>query len=76
MKVIVAVCAEYRPMKSFAVRAGYGTAGLIAGGSGFDAMRGLSFGIGLRSERVTFDYAVTPSGDLGQAHRFGVGVRF
>jgi long-subunit fatty acid transport protein len=67
---------EYRPMKSFVLRAGYSTAGLIAGGSGFDAMRGLSFGIGLKSERVTFDYAVTPAGDLGQAHRFGIGVRF
>lgn len=67
---------EYRVVKGFAFRAGYGTAGLIAGGSGFDAMRGLSFGLGLKYERVTFDYAVTPSGDLGQAHRFGVGVRF
>ncbi len=67
---------EYRVVKSFVVRAGYGTAGLIEGGSGFDAMRGLSFGLGLRSESVVFDYAVTPAGDLGQAHRFGVGVRF
>jgi long-subunit fatty acid transport protein len=67
---------EYHVVKSFVVRAGYGTAGLIAGGSGFDAMRGLSFGIGFKTERVTFDYAVTPAGDLGQAHRFGVGVRF
>ena len=67
---------EYRLVKGFAFRAGYGTAGLIAGGSGFDAMRGLSFGLGLKYERVSFDYAVTPSGDLGQAHRFGVGVKF
>jgi long-subunit fatty acid transport protein len=67
---------EYHVVKTFVVRAGYGTAGLIAGGSGFDAMRGLSFGIGFKTERVAFDYAVTPAGDLGQAHRFGVGVRF
>ncbi len=67
---------EYRVQKSFAVRAGYGTAGLVAGGSGFDTLRGLSFGLGLKSERVSFDYAVTPAGDLGQTHRFGVGVRF
>lgn len=72
----VAFGGEYRVVKGFTFRAGYGTAGLIAGGSGFDAMRGLSFGLGLKYERVSFDYAVTPSGDLGQAHRFGVGVRF
>lgn len=67
---------ELRVAKGFAFRAGYGTAGLIDGGSGFDALRGLSFGVGLKSERATLDYAVTPSGDLGQAHRFGIGVRF
>lgn len=67
---------EIRVIKSFALRAGYGTAGLIAGGSGFDAMRGLSFGLGLKNERVIFDYSVTPAGDLGQAHRFGIGLRF
>ncbi len=67
---------EYCVAKSFAVRAGYGTAGPVAGGSGFDTLRGLSFGLGLKSERVSSDYAVTPAGDLGQAHRFGVGVRF
>ena len=27
-------------------------------------------------EAVSFDYAVTPSGDLGAAHRFGLGFRF
>lgn len=67
---------EWRVVKNFVFRAGYGTASAVAGGSGFDAMRGLSFGLGLKWERVSFDYAVTPSGDLGQTHRFGVGVKF
>ena len=67
---------EFRALKSFVFRAGYATAGAIAGGSGFDAARGLSFGVGVLKDGLSFDYAVTPSGDLGQAHRFGLGYRF
>lgn len=67
---------EFKALKNFAFRAGYATAGRIDGGSAFDAMRGLSFGVGLRKDALSFDYAITPSGDLGQAHRFGLSYRF
>ena len=67
---------EYRVLKSFVFRAGYGTAGAISGGSGFDAARGLSFGVGVRKDGLSFDYAITPSGELGSAHRFGISARF
>ncbi len=67
---------EFKALKNFVFRAGYATAGRIDGGSAFDAMRGLSFGVGVAKDALSFDYAVTPSGDLGQAHRFGLTVKF
>ncbi len=67
---------EFKALKNFAFRAGYTTAGRIDGGSAFDAMRGLSFGVGISKDALSFDYAVTPSGDLGQAHRFGLRYSF
>ncbi|MBI5246684.1 MAG: PorV/PorQ family protein [Elusimicrobia bacterium] len=66
---------EYKVMTGFAFRAGYTTAG-VAGGSGIDAARGLSFGVGVGKDGLSVDYAIVPSGDLGAAHRFGLGYRF
>lgn len=67
---------EFALLKGFAFRAGYTTASRIDGGSGFDAARGLSFGVGVEKDGLGIDYAVTPSGDLGQAHRFGLSWKF
>lgn len=67
---------EFTALKNFVFRAGYATAGRIEGGSAFDALRGLSFGVGIAKDALSFDYAVTPSGDLGQAHRFGLTLKF
>lgn len=67
---------EFRVLKGFAFRAGYTSASQIAGGSGFDAARGLSFGVGVEKDGLGIDYAITPSGDLGQAHRFGLSWKF
>jgi len=67
---------EYRALKGCALRAGYATASTIGGGDGFDAARGLSFGVGVGKEGLSVDYAITPSGALGSAHRFGLGYKF
>ncbi len=71
-----AIGGEFKALKNFSFRAGYATAGRVDGGSAFDAMRGLSFGVGIANGGLSFDYAITPSGDLGQAHRFGLSARF
>lgn len=46
---------EYQAVKSFFLRAGYTTQTAITGGSGFDAARGLTMGLGLRNEKWGLD---------------------
>lgn len=67
---------EFQAVKSLYLRAGYTTQTAITGGSGFDAARGLTMGLGLRNEKWNLDYAVLPSGELGRSHRFSLGTRF
>jgi long-subunit fatty acid transport protein len=67
---------EYKVIKNVWVRAGYTTQTAITGGTGFDAARGLTLGLGLRNERWSLDYAAVPMGELGSTHRFTVGARF
>lgn len=67
---------EFQAVKSFFLRAGYTTRTAIAGGSSFDAARGLTMGIGAGTERWSLDYAIMPSGELGRSHRFSLGARF
>ena len=67
---------EYQAVKNLCLRAGYTTQTMITGGTGFDAARGLTMGLGLRNERWSLDYAVLPSGELGRAHRFSLGTRW
>lgn len=52
-----------------ALRAGYKTQ---SGGS----LGGISFGFGVRASKYTVDYAYTSMGDLGQAHRLSLTLRF
>ena len=67
---------EYRALKDVYLRAGYTTQSAISGGTGFDATRGLTLGVGLRTTRWTLDYAAVPMGELGSAHRFTLGARW
>lgn len=67
---------EYQAIKNVYLRAGYTTQTAIAGGSGFDAARGLTLGLGLRRDGWTLDYAAAPMGDLGSTHRFTLGARW
>ncbi|MEK7381681.1 MAG: PorV/PorQ family protein [Elusimicrobiota bacterium] len=67
---------EFQAVKNLYLRAGYTTQTAITGGSGFDAARGLTMGLGLRNERWSLDYAVLPTGELGRSHRFSFGARW
>lgn len=67
---------EYRAAKGLFLRAGYTSKSALPGGSGFDAARGLTLGLGLAGERWSLDYAALPMGELGSAHRFSVGWSF
>ncbi len=63
---------EYQAIRSVFLRAGYTTQSAIAGGSGFDAARGLTLGVGLRRGSLGLDYAAVPMGELGSTHRFSL----
>jgi len=67
---------EYQAIKDVLLRAGYTTQSAVAGGSGFDAARGLTLGLGLRHERWSLDYAAVPMGELGSTHRFTLAARW
>ena len=67
---------EFKAMPNVFLRAGYTTQTAIAGGSSFDAARGLTLGVGFRADRWTIDYAAVPMGELGSTHRFTLGARF
>ncbi len=67
---------ECQAVKNLYLRAGYTTQTAVTGGTSFDAARGMTFGLGLRNERWSLDYAVLPTGELGRSHRFSFGVRW
>ncbi|MDX6768772.1 MAG: PorV/PorQ family protein [Elusimicrobiota bacterium] len=67
---------EYQAIKNVFLRAGYTTQTAVTGGSGFDAAKGLTLGLGYRDARWSLDYAVLPSGELGRSHRFSLGARW
>jgi hypothetical protein len=67
---------EFQALKNVFLRAGYTTQTAITGGSSFDAVRGLTLGVGFRADRWTIDYAAVPMGELGTTHRFTLGARF
>jgi hypothetical protein len=67
---------EYRAFKDIYLRAGYTTQSAITGGTGFNAIDGLTLGVGFRSSRWTIDYAAVPMGELGSTQRFTLGARF
>ncbi|MEK7382773.1 MAG: PorV/PorQ family protein [Elusimicrobiota bacterium] len=67
---------EWQPIRNVMLRGGYTTKTTTAGGSGFDAARGLTLGMGLRNTKWMLDYAILPMGELGRSHRLTLGARF
>jgi len=66
------VGAEYLPVPEFAVRLGYRTGPQDLGTLG--ALSGLTAGLGVHVGPLSLDYAITPYGKLGMAHRIGLGA--
>jgi outer membrane protein OmpA-like peptidoglycan-associated protein len=64
------VGAEYLPVPEFAVRLGYQTGPQDLGTLGM--LSGLSAGFGVGVGPLILDYAITPYGKLGMAHRIGL----
>ena len=64
------VGAEYLPVPEFAVRLGYQTGPQDLGTLG--ALSGLTAGLGVGVGPLSLDYAITPYGKLGMAHRIGL----
>ncbi len=67
---------EYRAVAGVSLRAGYTTQSSVAGGTGFDAARGLTLGVGLSRAEWALDYAAVPMGELGSTHRFTLSWRW
>lgn len=79
--------AEYRGIAGLALRAGFRTTasgeraailgtGLGGSATGVEAMYGFFAGLGLEYAAFKFDYALLPYGELGNAHRFSLGIKF
>ena len=64
----VEFASRYSSDSSFALRGGYRT---NAGGNA-----GMSFGLGISGPSYLIDYAYSPMGDLGQAHRLTLSLKF
>jgi hypothetical protein len=63
-------------MEGALLRLGWSTKSAAPEGSGFDAARGLTVGLGLERAGFLFDYAAQAAGELGAAHRFTLAKRF
>ena len=67
---------ELKVMEGALLRLGWSTKSAAPEGSGFDAARGLTVGLGLERAGFVFDYAAQAAGELGAAHRFTLAKRF
>lgn len=67
---------EWKLMEGALLRAGWSSKTAAPEGSGFDAARGLTVGLGLERSGFRFDYAAQAAGELGAAHRFTLAKRF
>jgi hypothetical protein len=67
---------EVQVLNGVFFRAGYASQSAITGGSGFDAVSGVTFGFGLKQPRWSFDYAAAPMGELGNTQRFSASIRW
>ena len=80
--------AEYSLAESLRLRLGYKTSSSgdrdailgkelgNAGASGVSGLYGFFFGLGIVYREFNLDYALTPYGDLGNAHRFSLSFKF
>ncbi len=66
---------EYAVFNSVFMRAGYLTSA-ASGGSGLADTGAFKAGFGLKLKGFNLDYAVTPFGDIGKAHRISLGAGF
>ncbi|OGS51883.1 MAG: hypothetical protein A3J79_14050 [Elusimicrobia bacterium RIFOXYB2_FULL_62_6] len=78
---------EYTGFENLALRAGYKTVSssdrdavlgtsLGGGSSGVSNLYGFFMGVGFKFHGVNLDYALLPYGELGNSHRFSVGMKF
>jgi outer membrane protein OmpA-like peptidoglycan-associated protein len=65
--------AEYKPVPELAIRLGYRTGPEDLGTLG--ALSGLTAGLGVGVGPLSLDYAITPYGKLGIAHRIGLAAK-
>ena len=65
---------EYKPVPELAIRLGYRTGPEDLGTLG--ALSGLTAGLGVEVGPFSLDYALTPYGELGLAHRIGLQAAF
>lgn len=64
---------EWRPSKILAIRGGFYSWGKdLEVGSDLDIFAGKSVGIGLKTQKLSIDYALTPMVDLGLVHRISL----
>jgi outer membrane protein OmpA-like peptidoglycan-associated protein len=68
------VGAEYLPVPELAIRLGYQTGPEDIGTLG--VLSGLTAGLGVNLGGLSLDYAITPYGKLGMAHRIGLEATF
>lgn len=78
---------EYQGFGPFSLRAGYMAASasqrdavlgraLGSSSTGLSELFGFFMGVGFRFRQGSLDYALVPYGELGNAHRFSIGLRF
>lgn len=78
---------EYGGFENLSLRAGYKTVpsserdavlgtNIGTGSSGVSNLYGFFMGIGFKLKNVSLDYAMLPYGELGNSHRFSVGMKF
>lgn len=67
---------ELKAREGVFLRLGYTSKSSAVGGTGFDAARGLTVGLGLKKDGFSLDYAAQAAGELGSTHRFTLSARF
>ena len=68
--------AEFKAHEAVALRVGYTSRSAAMGGTGFDAARGMTLGLGFKRASFGLDYAAQAAGELGNIHRFSMCMRW
>lgn len=74
-KTVFSFGSEYTVFNSFSMRAGY-LKSAVSGGNNLSDSDGFKAGFGFKLRSFNLDYAVTPFGDIGKAHRISLGAGF